>query len=88
MIPVGGVDEAQRKKIEEIIDGMSSPKDFQCEESGFEIVCKARDVGLEARLECLAPEAQECPFAVPLGDAHYCHCPLRLHIARELNRSQ
>jgi hypothetical protein len=34
-----------RKKIEEILDGMICPKNFKCAGSGFENLCKARDIG-------------------------------------------
>ena len=88
MTSVGGVDEAQRKKVEEIIGGMSCPKDFQCAASGFEILCKAKDWGLEGHLECLEPDSRGCLFAVPFGHDHFCNCPVRVYLAKNLNKSR
>jgi hypothetical protein len=80
------MDEQIRKKIEEIIGQMKCPKGFTCAGSGLEVLCKARDIGLESFLECLAEDRRECPFVVEFGDAFFCQCPLRGYIARKLGR--
>ncbi len=46
------IEQVHKKEVERIINTMECPKDFICYKSGFEDLCKARDVGLEAYLEC------------------------------------
>lgn len=74
------------KEIEEIIDQFKCPKDFKCYKSHFDVVCKAKDIGLETFLECLEENPQYCHFAVPFGYAHFCQCPLRVYIAKKLRK--
>ncbi len=78
--------EEDRKKIEEIMAGMQCPKDFQCAESGFERLCKAKDYGLESYLECLEENPYNCPFSLSFGYDHFCKCPLRVYLSKELNK--
>ena len=73
-----------RKKIEEIMDGMRCPKGFACAENGFENLCRAEDIGLDKCLQCLEGNPRACPFAMPYGSAHYCQCPLRVYLAQKL----
>jgi len=35
--------EEDKKNIEEIISGLKCEKNFKCADSGFEILCKAKD---------------------------------------------
>ena len=74
------------KRIEAIIGKMSCPKKFKCADSGFEKLCKARDFGVESYLDCLDENCVECPFALPFGDGHLCQCPLRVFLAKKLDR--
>ena len=39
--------EEDREKIEEIIGRLSCPKNFKCAASGFEDLCKAKDIGID-----------------------------------------
>ncbi|MBL7065696.1 MAG: hypothetical protein ISS49_16065 [Anaerolineae bacterium] len=39
--------EKVKERIEGILGQMDCPKNFQCADSGFENLCKARDFGLE-----------------------------------------
>jgi hypothetical protein len=80
------MDEEVRKRIEQIAAGMKCPKGFRCARSGFEELCKAKDVGLDGYLECLEKNARECPFALPFGYGHFCECPLRVYIAKKLDK--
>ncbi len=75
-----------RRKIEEIIGKMSCPKTFKCAESGFENLCRARDFGVESYLECLDGSGSICQFALPFGEGHLCQCPLRVFLAKKLNK--
>jgi hypothetical protein len=75
-----------RKKIEEILDRMICPKNFKCADSGFEQLCKARNIGLENYLDCLEENPPACLFALPFGSGYLCHCPLRVYLSRELKK--
>ncbi len=75
-----------RKKIEEILDRMICPKNFKCADSGFEQLCKARNIGLENYLDCLEENPSACLFALPFGSGYLCHCPLRVYLSRELKK--
>lgn len=80
------MDEEQRKRIEEIIGGMTCPKDFKCCESDFANVCKAKDTGMESHLECLEEKPVTCEFVLSFGYGYLCQCPLRVYIAKKLKR--
>ena len=78
--------EEDRKKIEEIMSGMQCPKNFQCSENDFERLCKAKDFVLEDYLECLEGNPSLCSFSVHLGYRHFCKCPLRVYLTKNLNK--
>ncbi len=80
------MNEADRKKIEEIMAGMKCPKDFKCGKSGFERLCHARDIGIESFLDCLEDNPLSCSFALPFGLGHLCQCPLRVYLAKTLSK--
>ena len=75
-----------KPQIEEIIGGMKCPRDFKCYESGFEDLCKAKDIGLESFSKCLEEDPLECTFAFSFGYSHFCKCPLRVYIAKTLQK--
>jgi hypothetical protein len=76
----------QRKEILEIMNQFECPKGFNCYKSHLDVLCKARDIGLETFLECLEENPQYCHFAVPFGYTHFCKCPLRVYIAKQLKK--
>ncbi len=78
--------EEHRKKIKEIMGEMQCPKNFNCAESGFEVICKAKDLGLESYLKCLEPNPKDYKFALPYGYNHFCQCPLRVYLAKKLKK--
>ena len=80
------MDKETRKKIDEIMSGMSCPRSFKCADSGFENVCKARDRGLRDYLDCLEDNPKNCPFSVPFANGHFCECPLRVYLAKKLGK--
>ena len=80
------MNEEDKKIIEEIMAGMSCPKNFSCAESGFEILCKARDFGLDSYLECLESNSQNCSFALSFGAIYFCQCPLRVYLGKKLKK--
>ena len=79
--------EKDKKIIKDIIDGMHCPKDFLCAESGFEKLCKAKDVGLENHLLCLVKnQVYPCKFILRFDNTNFCHCPLRVYIAKKIEK--
>ena len=74
------------KELQKIIGDLECPKDFKCYKSGFEVLCRARDIGVESYLECLEEDARECTFSFAFGEARFCKCPLRVYISKKLGR--
>jgi hypothetical protein len=78
-----------RKRIQDIIEGMQCPKNFKCVESEFEDLCRARDFGDEKSLQCLEETSPPCPFAGVYNygfEMRFCRCPLRVYIAKHLEK--
>jgi hypothetical protein len=75
-----------QKEIADIIDGLKCPRDFICYKSGFKELCKVKDIGLENFLICLNGFKEECKFAVFFSEFHFCQCPLRMYICRNLHK--
>lgn len=75
-----------REKIEAILGQMQCPQGFRCADTDFKKVCRARDIGSDTFLECLEESALDCVFAISFSDAFYCNCPLRVYIAKRLNK--
>lgn len=74
-----------RAKIEEIMTGMQCPKNFKCADGGFKSLCKAKYLGLEDSVECLQ-EHPPCHFHLAFKDGYFCRCPLRVYLAKELEK--
>ena len=64
------MEEDHKKEIEEIIGGLKCSKDIQCYKSGFQALCKAKDIGLESFLECLEETPRKCTFSLHFGDSY------------------
>jgi len=64
---------------------MDCPKHFECAESGFENLCKAADIGLTYHLACLENDPAACVFSVSISGSHFCECPLRIYIAKNVS---
>ena len=75
-----------KRQIEEILGRMQCPEDFRCYKSGFENLCKAKDIGIESFLECREKEPKDCKFSISYGDSYFCQCPLRIYLAKKLKR--
>jgi len=80
------MEHALKKQIEEILSGMQCQKDFACYRSAFKKLCHAKDIGIEKFVECLEKIPQDCKFAFPFASTHLCKCPVRVFIAKELNK--
>ena len=81
-------EEGQKMKedIEKIISGMECAKGFKCYESGFNDLCRAKDIGIESFVECLETKTKGCAFSFPFGLSHLCQCSLRIYVAKNLNK--
>jgi len=73
-----------RETIEEIMGSLECPKHFKCAESGFDVLCRAKHVGLDDYLECLEPDPSQCKFASPFLDIYRCECPVRGYVFEKL----
>jgi len=76
----------QRAEIEEITQGLTCSKDFKCCKSGFDVVCKAVDIGFESLLECSQDNKEWCRFQVHISNLRFCTCPLRVYIVKNLRK--
>lgn len=75
-----------RKAIKKIMAQMQCAKNFECAESEFDVICKAKDFGLKHYLECLEPEPQSCNYALCFGAGYLCSCPLRVYVSKNLKK--
>ena len=75
-----------RETIEEIMGSLECPEHFKCTKSGFDVLCKARRVGMNNYLECLESNPTQCKFASPLLDVYHCECPVRECVFEKLKR--
>jgi hypothetical protein len=75
-----------KKEIEEIIREFECPKGFRCYKSGFKLLCRARDIGMESFLECLEEAPRSCRFSLPFDIGHLCECPLRIYVSKKLGK--
>jgi hypothetical protein len=76
-------------RIQEIVNGMQCPKGFKCAEGGFENLCKTKEFGGEQFLQCLEEASPPCPFAGVYAygfQMHFCRCPLRMYLAKNLKK--
>ncbi len=78
--------EEYKTEIEKIIGQIECKKGFKCYESGFKILCKAEDIGINSFLECLEREPNACQFSFPFGLTYLCKCPLRVYVADKMNK--
>jgi hypothetical protein len=77
------MEDSTKRRLREIIGQMKRPKDFICYKSGFKILCKAADVGMQFYLKCLEEKPSDCAFSLGYAESHYCSCPLRCYIAKK-----
>jgi len=73
-----------KEQLKKIIDGMTCSKDFKCLRSDFEDLGEVKDIGMKTFLECLEEDSQQCEFAFPFGYQHFCKCPVRIYLAKNL----
>ena len=79
----------QKKRIEAIIKGMECEKDFICYKSNFKELCKCKNPGHGIPLNCLKDNYHgktSCKFKKSFSVGYLCTCPLRIYIARNLEK--
>jgi hypothetical protein len=73
-------------QIEGMIGRIKCPKDFVCYTSEFKSLCRAKDIGLESFVACLATDPLKCKFSIHFGGIFFCQCMLRIYIAKKLKK--
>ena len=72
--------------VDSLMGEIKCPKGFICARSGFENLCRAREIGLSSHLQCLEPDPSSCAFSVSYEQDCLCECPLRGYLFRKLGR--
>ena len=65
---------------------MKCSKGFICCTSGFEDLCKVKNVGEGKIVECSPENQGPCTYRFTFTGKIFCKCPLRHYIARILKR--
>lgn len=73
-------------ELEEIMEGMTCRRDFECYTSGFRYLCKVQDAPTDDRLLCLEGHSHKCSFSSIVGNHTHCNCPLLNHISTRFER--
>lgn len=76
------------QEIAEIQKRMLCSKGFKCAESGYEKLCKAKDIGLKRHFLCQEYAPSLCDFFLLFDRKYYCACPLRVYLAKSLQKKQ
>ncbi len=84
--PDTAISNEQIREIERIMDSMKCLKGFICYKSGFEQLCKVKNVGEGGIIECSPENQGPCTYRFTFTGKIFCKCPLRHYIARNLNR--
>ena len=86
LMPTVTIDTELQKQIEDIIDTIQCPKNFECYTSGFTKLCRARDIGLDSFVACLNRDPLACKFSIRFGELFFCQCALRVCISKKLRK--
>ena len=74
------------KALREISKDIHCSKKLICLTSELKNLCKAEDIGIKDIIKCLYETPQSCDFVIPFGSGFYCKCPVRVYIAKNLNK--
>jgi hypothetical protein len=80
------MEQGYNKEIEDFVNQFKCTRPFECCKPHFKVLCMATDIGLETFLKCLEEDPQSCPASVPFAGGYFCHCPLRVHIAKKFKK--
>ncbi len=78
--------EIHKTELKRIAEDQSCPKLLQCYTTGFEILCKARDIGLQNLIECLEENPDKCPFSMSFPGVACCKCAVRVYICKNIGK--
>ena len=84
--PGGDESEDLAATVASLMGEIKCPKGFACAQSGFESLCRARQIGLSSHLRCIEDDPSSCPFSVSYDQDCLCECPLRVYLFRKLGR--
>lgn len=76
----------QMSEMEQIIGSMKCAKDFECFKSGFQKLCKVKNIGEGKVIECSPENRSPCEYKFSFMAKTFCKCELRYYIARNLNK--
>jgi hypothetical protein len=76
--------ETDIQRLEKALPGPRLLEDCRYFKPGVGFRCKARDVGLDSYVECLAIDSYTCPFSLSHAYTCYCLCRARVFIAKAL----
>ena len=74
------LEQIEKERIEEIMNGMGCQKDFRCLKEGLENIKFDRPFEGWNIFKCMRENPRECPFSHSYGYCHICKCPLLNHI--------
>ena len=75
------------ERIKQIMQKMKCSKNFKCYKSNFDNVCKVKATEHGDYFEIQEEKPLHiCEYAIHFGFKHYCHCPLRIFVARTLEK--
>ena len=78
------MEEAITRQVNEIMKRMTCRKGFKCAASGFENLCRAKDIGLKRHLQCLELFPSLCEYSLALENKYFCACPLRVYLTKKI----
>jgi len=81
------MEQVMKSEIEAIKGKIQCQKNFRCFDSGFEVLCEARDIGIGTMLECLDEDPEQCKNSFAFyGFSYLCECPIRVYICKKLKK--
>jgi hypothetical protein len=80
------MEQEHSRAIEQLISHMECSKAFQCYKSRFEVLCRAEDIGLDTYVKCLEETPGACQFSIPFAGGHFCKCPVRIYISKNMGK--
>lgn len=80
------INEDFESQIKEAMDVTDCPKDFECYRNGFEKMCKVKLFGAKSLFTCHDENPQNCRMSLSYGNIFFCKCPLRILVAKKLNK--
>lgn len=74
----------RKDEIEQLKTRLKCPKEFECCESGFTVLCKTRLTLGGLVVECVGKDQKSCRFRRSIFGKGLCGCRMRQYIARKL----